>query len=1118
MRTTCFIGMLLLWLASPITTTAKSNSTTIDSLTQELTSATDTSRVLLLIDLAFELPADAATQAIDYGEEALELAKLLKYNNGLGEAHYVIGYLHHLAENFEKAEAYYTTASIVFKEEQMTKQLAETYNRLAHLLTLKGEYQRSIEIYEQALELAKAKKDSVTASVTIFSMANSYAYLGELEQAYELMLSCRPLITHKPHLIHYFGILGGLYAKMERPEEGLAVLLESRELCIELKDELRQGYISQGIAETYVDLGDYQEAAKFYSEVIRLNEKVASKTLLMGSYLGLGNLYNLWKVSDDALQNYEKALMIMKQTQVVEKIPECLLGMGDSYLKQGEYEKALEYFEKSKNKAIDLKNTTVFRQAQLRIGKTHFELKNYALASATLSQLKNEIPVEAEFSCMQGELHLLLSHCFLALNDIEKGTYNLNQSRQYLNRCTDRSKVKQGYHALSENYRLLGDYHKSKFYYQKYSNLNDSLNVVANGQLLIAMRAKMGNFEKEEAIKLLQKEKEIQQLNLLQQDTALKRKNMFLLVIALLFFISLLMAYHVFSRYKLKKGMERLKLEQHQVELEKQNLENNKQLELAELRSNFFTAVSHEFRTPLTLLLTPLADLIDNAENAAQRRNFLRMQRNANRLMQLVKQTLNYSKLQAGRMPMFFEQLNFNALVTQIVTDFDPLAKKKQVNLELDLPLNQVMMQCDKDKVIKMMSNLLSNALKNTKAGGEIRVELKEIKMDGFETALTQDGISLSVMDNGVGIAKHHLPHIFERYYQVDGEKTEGHGIGLALTKELINRHAGKIEVETVLKQGTTFRIILPIHQQANPVSAQNVVANSGQGPALKKLTNMEKQLASLNIFHSAKVIANHKPVVLVVEDNEDMRAYIEELLLSQAYQVLTAEQAEKGMQLAIQHRPNLIITDVMMPGQNGFDFASQLKTDFQTSHIPVVILTAKATHQSKMNGLDRGADDYITKPFRSDELLKRCANLINQRNKLKALFAADPFLLKEPEMGHTMEEDFLKKAISLVELRISDSAFNVERFAQEIGMSRTNLYNKIRALTGKNISEFIKMIRLRKAAELIEKEAGNFFEIAMRTGFNSRQSFNKSFKNLYGLSPTEFKKSRLVAAVAAKN
>jgi signal transduction histidine kinase/ligand-binding sensor domain-containing protein/DNA-binding response OmpR family regulator len=559
--------------------------------------------------------------------------------------------------------------------------------------------------------------------------------------------------------------------------------------------------------------------------------------------------------------------------------------------------------------------------------------------------------------------------------------------------------------------------------------------------------------------------------------------------------------------------MNRIKMT-HQLEME--HLHAEKLEEVDRMKSHFFANISHEFRTPLTLILGPMERLLTRYVDEDSHQELKIMQRSALRLHRLINQLLDLSKLEAGRMTLQVRQENIINLLRSFVQAFESQAKMKNIQLFFKADRNNISGYIDREKLETIVNNLLSNSFKFTPEGGKVTVKMfnphsiSPLYIRGEKGGAVRC-IQISVSDTGSGIPADSLPHIFDRFYQADNSYTrdeEGSGIGLALTKELVEFHKGKISVSSELGKGTTFIIWLPLAKEY--YTAEEIVdLDEADDRGNRRLETGDRKL---EIFPESnrrerpigkKIKASRKslPIVLIVEDNADMRTYIR-TNLENAYRIIEAEDGEKGFKKSATALPDLVISDVMMPKMDGFQLCAKLKTDQRTSHIPVVLLTARAAAEDRIGGLETGADDYIIKPFNARELLVRVRNLIEQRRKLRERYRKEGILKPQDIAVTSTDQKFLQRALEIIESHFSDENFGVEAFGREIGMSRVQLHRKLRALTDHSTGQFIRTLRLNRAARLLAKHHGNVTEVAYEVGFKNLSYFAKCFHEQFGVNP----------------
>jgi signal transduction histidine kinase/ligand-binding sensor domain-containing protein/DNA-binding response OmpR family regulator len=569
----------------------------------------------------------------------------------------------------------------------------------------------------------------------------------------------------------------------------------------------------------------------------------------------------------------------------------------------------------------------------------------------------------------------------------------------------------------------------------------------------------------------------------------------------------------------------RLKMK-HQMEMD--HLQTGKLQEVDRMKSRFFANISHEFRTPLTLIKGPVKQMLDGKFMGNLKDQHKMILRNSDRLLGLINQILDLSKLESGEIKLKVVEIDIVHYMKSIVLSFSSLAESKKVILKFSSPENSIIVYIDRDKLEKIITNLLSNAFKFTPVGGEIKVALKnpnKSQIKNYKLPITNyqlpipnsNCIEIKISNTGPGISKDQLERIFDRFYQSDNnykKDSDGTGIGLALTKELVELHHGTISVTSIPGEPTTFTVKLPITKESfkddEVVHDVYVKAkHSGQ----ESITEPENlgwyaspiQSADLHTRSSGKSV----PLVLIVEDNPDVTNYISSFMEND-YRILTAEDGIEGLKKSIDKYPDLIISDVMMPEMDGFELCQKIKTDERISHIPIILLTAKADIESKIDGLEFGADDYVTKPFESRELQIRSKNLIEQRRKLREKFSLLIDLKPGDISASSMDEQFLQRLLSIFEDHIEEPEFSTEDLAREIGMSRMHLNRKIQALTNLSTNAFIRTLRLQRAARILSNASETVSEVAYKVGFNNLSYFSKAFRRHFGKLPSEFTKKQI--------
>ncbi len=542
----------------------------------------------------------------------------------------------------------------------------------------------------------------------------------------------------------------------------------------------------------------------------------------------------------------------------------------------------------------------------------------------------------------------------------------------------------------------------------------------------------------------------------------------------------------------------------HSIELA--NLERDKDNEINQVKVNFFTNISHEFRTPLTLIIAPLEEILSKRSTIKEGigDKITIMYKNANRLLRLIDQLMDFRKVETKKLTLELELTDIIAYITDIANEFYSLAIQYNKNFSVEAEKVTFQGWIDKEKVEKIVFNLLSNAFKYTQPGGSINLRISIQNADNRTNSIlnnyTGNYLNLKVIDTGIGINTCELEKIFEPFYRSDHQKMNhqtGTGIGLSLVKEFITLHNGSIKVESVADQGSCFTVEIPLDKES--YSSAHFLAEN--------LTDIQFSRYNASIpepeVHDLQV-SGHHDILLIIEDNDDVRNYLKDSFKAY-YKIVEAKDGKEGIQMAFQYIPDLIICDVMMPEMNGIEATSLLKSDVRTSHIPVIMLTARTSMEHQLEGIEVGADLYVTKPFNLLHLETCVRKLIETRKKLRERFSNDISINPDDLKISTIDETFLRKAIDLTYKHLDDENFSIEQFGSEIFLSRSQLHRKLTALTNQTPSEFVRTIRLKRAAQLLIANKLSIADIAYQTGFNSPAYFTKCFKSYFNIVPSEY-------------
>jgi signal transduction histidine kinase/DNA-binding response OmpR family regulator len=540
---------------------------------------------------------------------------------------------------------------------------------------------------------------------------------------------------------------------------------------------------------------------------------------------------------------------------------------------------------------------------------------------------------------------------------------------------------------------------------------------------------------------------------------------------------------------------ERLKIK-NQLMLER--VEREREHELSESKTQFFTNVSHEFRTPLSLVLIPLESLMNTSEVPSQlRERIFTAYKNADRMMRLVNELMDFNKLEGGNLKLNIQHGELGRFIIETSSAFHEMAEKRNISFSVVCNVPTLIGWFDKDKLERIIFNVLSNAFKFTDNEGDIKLLINT------NHSIISDGtlcecLELVIIDNGIGILPDELPRIFEKFYQAKSStriSSPGTGIGLSLTKALVELHQGRITAESIPDHATTFTIVLPIDANAFQIE--------------------ERIHTPADVVYTLPAVDNHQPEntensnedkakILVVEDNFELRAYLA-AELEKEYIVLEAGDGDEAFEIAVKSNPDLIISDIMMPRKDGNAFCNAIKSNINTSHIPFILLTAKTTVEDQITGVRAGADLYITKPFNIRYLMAHIHQIVASRQLLYSRFSQDVYLMPSKMANNEIDQAFLQKAIDYIIQNIQDSQLSVDTMSDVFNLSRTQVYRKIKALTGKSAVEFIRAVRMKQAIKLMDTHKFTLSEISFQTGFSSASYFTRCFKDEYGKTPSEY-------------
>lgn len=747
-----------------------------------------------------------------------------------------------------------------------------------------------------------------------------------------------------------------------------------------------------------------------------------------------------------ATEYFEKSLSISRRTDYPYGINEVTKLLGEMAVNEGNYEQASIYFEDLYRENLKRKDTLNQMHALVQLAEIDRRTEHYIEAENKLLKAIDHYSKKNDITA-QTAARLLLARVYIEMQKPGLAKQHLNYANNHYQSSMDTVSFKINLlTAETDYYVLLQNFEEALNKSKEIDYLKTIQNRLNNEQQFLILETQYRTRQKEDQIELLSAEKFLAEQQRKNQFTFFAVTTILLLVIGL----ALLFSY----RNKLKAA--------------------RKIKELNEMKSRFFANISHEFRTPLTLIISPLQSLQTGLSDKQQQKQLSRIEKNADRMLELVDQLLELSKIDSGNLRLILKKGNLSQFLKSVVEPFEYRAKEQGLLFCYEVENKAVDNYYDKDVIEKIVSNLLANALKYTPQDHNVN----------FSASIEQENVKLSISNAGCGLMPSDVPRLFERFYQKN-DKQQGFGIGLALIKELVDLYKGKLET-TLDKDVLRFDITLPLDQQKTEtvIIHTNTITGTMSGEAIES--------------------GSDRPVLLLVDDNTEIRHILKDIF-TEKYIVLEADNGKTALQTAREQIPDCIISDVMMPEMDGFRFTKAIKCNELTSFIPVILLTAKTSDETHLESLKSTADAFITKPF-NHKILEETVNCqIAERKKLRERYSRELTLQPMNIAINSIDEKFIEKLQVVLKEHLSDTGFSTDHFASALCMSRMQLHRKLKSLFNVSTTEFIRNERLKAAAELIKKGNRHISEIAYTTGFNDLSYFSKCFKELYRITPSEF-------------
>jgi signal transduction histidine kinase/DNA-binding response OmpR family regulator len=868
------------------------------------------------------------------------------------------------------------------------------------------------------------------------------------------------------------------------------------------------------IGMVYKNQGQYAQALAYQLQSLKAAEQADAKRLVANAVGNIGLIYADLGDWPQAMAYDLRALKLLEQLDRKTHILLVRANIGDLYRRMGNYPKALAFDQQALTMALAQNNRLVEGIASSNLADV-YELQGQYGPALTRAHQALTLAKAIDKPGLIAWCWQVLARVHLHTNRPDSARFYGLRSLQLARQSGLRASIRDVGLVLAQTYTRQQDYAKAYRYQRLFTTYQDSLASEDTRNQVGKLQFQYELDKKEAAIALLTKDKTIR------AETARRQRQLliaFVVGLGLVVVLALVL-------WRNNRTQQRANT---QIEQDKKIIEEQAQAlqRLNEIKSRFFANISHEFRTPLTLILGPIEQAV---QEYAHDTRFSLIQRNANRLLSLINQLLDLSKLEAGQLRTEPEPGDIATFFRILASSFHSLAESRTIRFTFTQNEEERQALFDRDKLEKIVTNLLANAIKFTPAGKEVRMSVQYAR-----TGMGR--VQFTVEDTGIGMAPQQLPHIFDRFYQgsvltADGRTTppyEGTGIGLALVSELVKVLKGTIDVVSTEGLGTTFTVTLPLADVLSDSRTDTTFDNGKEfvrlysanaGAVATQTTAIGSGTPVLSVrgtdnTASVELSPTSENVLLIIDDNVDIRAYVRSIFENN-YHIIEAVDGQDGLEKATASLPNVVICDLMMPRLDGFGFCKALKSGEATSHIPVVMLTARATVEDRIEGFELGADDYLTKPFNRAEIQARVRNLVEQRQRLYRRFALvtpeGPAILEGTEptpVRLAAEQQFLDRLTAVVMGQLDNTTLSVETLAEAVHMSRVQLHRKLRALANTTPSDFIRYIRLTQATQLLQAGDQSVTQVAYAVGFDNLSYFAKVFQERYGVLPSRWGKA----------
>jgi signal transduction histidine kinase/DNA-binding response OmpR family regulator len=1077
--------------------------TETDSLTNEIRKCnSDTARFVILSNFFWTYANSDLERVKSIGEWAFKEIKNSKNLKSLSDGYDIKGFIFRDEENYDSSYFYFEKALKTSEMIGYKIRIAWSYYHLGELNYLFGNFKTSLNYMKYAVKNFTEINYFYDAATSIYYISDMYDRIGIPDSA--ILYNNNRLAIYRSHS----DTVGEIVANL-----GISTFYknhnDSRKSLDYLKDALGKAESmnnAKTLIKVYFSIGDffaeqkknYSIANEYYTRVLEFAERNDLKFLEAQLLNQIGNINLLEGMDSLALENNLKSLAIAKGLKHRHTISNAYNSLGLVYKKLGDYNSALNCFNICYLTGCNKCPAITFHKTLIEIGDIYLTLNDL---KQSLDWYMKSLDLAEKFHSIKdiSLSSLRIGNIYQKLNQHETAEKYYLQSFQLAREIGSIPLIKSISDTLS-TYYAVGEKYSSAYHFKQLSTeMGDSLNELNRQADMteLIIRFEFEKIKKENEARLLMSSLEINRQKSL--------KNYFVIISFLLIGLGFL----IYTGYRRKKKDNKLLTDQKnqiveknqeirtqvkEITSQKDEIEriSNELHESDEMKLRFFSNISHEFRTPLTLILNPAENLLNTITvNGETKKQLECIYQNAQKLHDLTNQIMDLQKLDAGKLQLNPERADIIEYCLGIASSFESSCHKKNLTIRFSSNYKSVIAYFDKDKIGKILINIIANALKFSYENSAI-----DVRIEIFENIF-----HLTITDAGIGIPSGEIDNVFKRYYQVPSDnQLTGTGIGLAYVKELVVFMNGKVLINSVVKSGTKMTISIPIYEYAVKDISQFRI----------EIPNTGRRSGRIG-FDSAEFVKEVKSenTVLLVEDNDELRAFIADLLKTE-FNIRVAKDGQEGLNEAFHHIPDIIISDVMMPGMDGFELCAILKKDERTSHIPVILLTARDSAQNSLEGYKSGADDYIIKPFDNGHLKLKVKNIIATREAARNQFDFKSILSSEGlNIGKT-DKEFMRKCLAVIEMHIDNSSFSVDKLAEELAFSNRNFYRKIKALTNQTPAELIRIYRLNYARQLLQNSKLKIFEISMAVGYEDTNKFRQAFKKQFGVSPSESIKSMI--------